>query len=68
MQDIITTKLAEWQHNLEHLQQERAQLAQRLAEVDANILRHQGAIMGAQELLKIAADDEDEAQAGVEVA
>ncbi len=61
MIDTIKGKLNEWRHNLDHLQQDRAQLAQRLAEIDANILRHQGAIMAADELLKAAPQvDEDE--------
>jgi hypothetical protein len=58
MTDIITAKREEWRHNLEHLQQRRAELQAALTECDANIMRHQGAIVACDELLKAAEDEE----------
>ncbi len=67
MIDTIVTKRDEWQHNLEHLQQRRAAVQAELSDIDANIMRHQGAILACNELLKTAGDD-DENAAGVQVA
>ncbi len=66
MIETIVTKRDEWQHNLEHLQQRRAAVQAELSDIDANIMRHQGAILACNELLKATEADDD--AGGVQVA
>lgn len=47
----IEEQIGQWQQGLEGLQAQRTRLANALAETDAALLRNQGAIQGAQELL-----------------
>ncbi len=63
MTELITTKRAEWVHNLEHLQQRRTELQAALTECDANIQRNMGAIVACDELLKALPVEETRVQA-----
>lgn len=65
MKEQIEEQIAQWQQGLEGLQAQRGRLANALAETDAAILRNQGAIQGARELLARLCPDEPQ---GVTVA
>ena len=65
MRKQIEAKIEAWGAEVDRLQQRRQQLAAELAETDASIQRHLGAIAGARELLELAQDN-DAAQAAQE--
>jgi len=63
MREQIEAKIQEWAQAVETLQQRRQQLAAQLADTDATIQRHLGAIAGARELLELDAPTQEQAQA-----
>ncbi len=53
MRERIEEKIQEWSTEAQRLQAQRQQLAAQLADTDATIQRHLGAIAGARELLQL---------------